>query len=275
MNNKKCSVIIPVYNGEQFLRQTIDCFLAQDYIDKELILVDDASPDDSFKIIQTYKKRYPDLIHVVIHNENKGLVKAFLSGIQASNGAYISVIGQDDIMFDNRLTTLINALEEKHVSMVCSNAWFLYGEEPSKRLVRPFMKTERRITSHMFYFRNPVIGPSALFRKEDFYTIDKSIFRFRNSMERIHWFQYTAMRGIYYLPTPLLFYRKHFENLSKSIFQTPEYIEYKNFCRKQVRSTLTPKEILLAWIDQYSYRTLLQVQRVRGFVKNLFQKSNI
>ena len=57
----KLSIIVPIYNVEQYLRKCVDSLLAQDYSDYEIILVDDGSTDDSWQIVQEYVSRFRGL----------------------------------------------------------------------------------------------------------------------------------------------------------------------------------------------------------------------
>ena len=91
---KTISIIIPVYNTENYLGKTIESVLAQTYSDLEIILVDDGSTDSSGKLCDQYAQDDPRL--KVIHQENQGLKCARLAGIQASNGRYICFSDSDD-----------------------------------------------------------------------------------------------------------------------------------------------------------------------------------
>lgn len=92
--NPKISIIIPVYNVELYLRTAIDSALNQTYENKEIILVDDGSTDQSGKICDEYAEQY-DCI-TVIHQENGGLSAARNTGIANSNGDYIAFLDSDD-----------------------------------------------------------------------------------------------------------------------------------------------------------------------------------
>lgn len=92
--NPKISIIIPVYNVELYLRTAIDSALNQTYENKEIILVDDGSTDQSGKICDKYAEQY-DCI-TVIHQENGGLSAARNTGIANSKGDYIAFLDSDD-----------------------------------------------------------------------------------------------------------------------------------------------------------------------------------
>lgn len=94
----KVSVIVPVYNVEQYLPQCVDSILAQTYKDLEVILVDDGSPDGSPAICDEYARRDPRVR--VIHKKNGGLSDARNFGIDASTGEYLLFIDSDDYWDD-------------------------------------------------------------------------------------------------------------------------------------------------------------------------------
>ena len=246
MSSKLCSVVIPVYNGAKYLRATLESFFSQDYENKELILVDDASQDESSLILNEVREAYPDIVRLIRNPENRGLAQTLLSGSLAAHGEYMSVFGQDDLMFPDRLSTLVEHLEIHHASMICSNAYYLLDGEKTTQLVNSLNAPSGFIPRNRFLYNNPVIGPSALFRKHDFERIDLSIFRFKNSIEWLHWFQYANMDGVYYLAKPLLYYRRHARNLTNSVFKTTEYRDYRRVVRSHILARLRPSEILLA-----------------------------
>lgn len=100
MNNApKISIIIPVYNVENYVDKCIDSVLSQTYKDLELILVDDGSSDNSGKICDEYALK--DNRIKVIHKENGGLSSARNAGIDVAKGEYITFIDSDDVLLNN------------------------------------------------------------------------------------------------------------------------------------------------------------------------------
>lgn len=92
--NPKISIIIPVYNVEKYLSAAVKSVVNQTYENKEIILVDDGSTDQSGKICDEYAEQY-DCIKV-IHQENRGLSAARNTGIANSKGDYIAFLDSDD-----------------------------------------------------------------------------------------------------------------------------------------------------------------------------------
>ena len=88
------SVVVPVYNIEQYIRQCIDTLINQSFEDYEIILVDDGSSDASGSICDEYAESHERV--KVIHQENGGLVKARKVGAQTASGDYIIPVDGDD-----------------------------------------------------------------------------------------------------------------------------------------------------------------------------------
>ena len=98
---KLISVILPVYNGAQYLSKAIESILNQTLINFELIIINDGSIDNSMEIIEHYANIDGRII--IIDRENKGLIYTLNEGIEKSEGEYIARMDQDDISIENRL----------------------------------------------------------------------------------------------------------------------------------------------------------------------------
>lgn len=107
INSIKISVIIPIYNTSLYLERCINSVLNQTLKEIEIFLIDDASTDDSFKIIKKYedKDKRIKAIHI---NENKGPSIARNTGINLSIGEYISFIDSDDYIDEKYFENLYN-----------------------------------------------------------------------------------------------------------------------------------------------------------------------
>lgn len=120
----KLSIIVPIYNVEQYLRKCVDSLLAQDITDYEIILVDDGSTDDSGAIAD-------ELVHAfslsplasrlqlrVIHQSNAGLSAARNTGIAAATGDYIMFVDSDDYLQPNVLGALMEQVERDNLDVL-------------------------------------------------------------------------------------------------------------------------------------------------------------
>lgn len=106
----KISIIIPIYNVENYLEKCIQSVLNQTYKDFELLLIDDGSTDNSVKICDDYAQK--DNRIRVIHKTNGGVSTARNEGIRNARGEYLGFIDSDDYIEPNMYETLINNIEE-------------------------------------------------------------------------------------------------------------------------------------------------------------------
>jgi glycosyltransferase involved in cell wall biosynthesis len=107
MDNIKVSVIVPVYNEEQYISATLDSIINQNFEDFELIVVDDGSTDSTLEII-TEKLSNSKINHKIIHQENNGVSSARNRGIAESSGDYIVFVDADDYVLTDHLSNLYN-----------------------------------------------------------------------------------------------------------------------------------------------------------------------
>lgn len=121
------SIVVPVYDVEQYLPRCIDSILKQSFTDFELILVNDGSPDNCPIICDEYADK-DDRIKV-IHKENGGLSDARNTGINKARGKYISFIDSDDFIVENAYEVLISQAEINSLDIITGNALNYYSEE--------------------------------------------------------------------------------------------------------------------------------------------------
>lgn len=104
------SIIVPVYNTEEYLSDCINSILCQSFTDYEIIIVDDGSSDSSGIIGDSFYEKY-DNIHI-IHQENQGVTCARANGVQAAQGEFIIFVDSDDILPENALSSLIEHVND-------------------------------------------------------------------------------------------------------------------------------------------------------------------
>ncbi len=112
----KVSIIIPVYNAEKYLKETLDSVLNQTYLDFEVIALNDGSKDGSLSILNEYAKK--DERFVVIDKPNSGVSDTRNLGIEKASGEYIACLDADDLYSPNFLFTMVSAIEENNANVV-------------------------------------------------------------------------------------------------------------------------------------------------------------
>lgn len=129
---KLISVIIPVYNVEDYLRRCVDSILAQSYRNLEILLVDDGSPDGSGAICDDYAARDPRVR--VIHKENGGLSSARNIAIDQAKGEYLTFVDSDDWLEPDACRLLADGLERYDAGIACVGNWDVDSQTGEKTL---------------------------------------------------------------------------------------------------------------------------------------------
>lgn len=170
MDEEQISVVIPVYNVEQYLRPCLDSVIGQTYDNLQIILVDDGSTDHSGEICDVYREK--DSRVTVIHKENGGLSDARNCGIEIARGKYITFIDSDDVVDTTYCEELLKCLKEHNADIsLCNVVDFKNNVPTSYQMAGDFLfDTEEAVKA---YFRNvvPAAAWGKLYKRELFDTI--------------------------------------------------------------------------------------------------------
>lgn len=139
----KISVVICTYNHEKYIRQAIESVLAQKVKFKyEIIIGDDESKDNTILVISEYKKKYPNMINLILHDKNVGTTINLCDCLMKCRGEYIVLLAGDDYWIDNnKMETQIEWLNNHsdyiavgHVVNAMDNDGILLGISPHRKL---------------------------------------------------------------------------------------------------------------------------------------------
>ena len=109
-SNPLVSIVIPVHNGEKYIKEAIDSCLKQSYPTLEIIVVDDKSTDNTLTILREYEQ-VDSRIKVLAVEKQNGLGNVINIGIKESNGKYIARMDSDDVMYQDRIVKQVEYLE--------------------------------------------------------------------------------------------------------------------------------------------------------------------
>lgn len=135
----KLSIIVPVYNVVDYIRECIDSIIIQSYDNFELILIDDGSTDGSGDICDEYSREYNQI--KVIHKDNAGLSSARNAGLDVAHGEYITFIDSDDVIIGiNTIENIMKCFEtDSHLDVVQYKVIHKYLSQEAN--VRPYNYT--------------------------------------------------------------------------------------------------------------------------------------
>lgn len=196
------SVIIPVYNGERYLGESIESILAQDRRPIEVIVVNDGSTDNT----ETIARRYADHI-IYIRQENRGPAASRNRGLQMSHGDIIGFLDADDLWSENKLSVQLARLaEDRSVEIVVglSQPMRLRTETEGKAMFEKWYDPFCALLLSAALFRNSVFEKVGLFDETLQYGEDTD------------WFMRVRERGISMaiIQEVSLYYRRHESNMT-------------------------------------------------------------
>lgn len=226
----KISIIVPVYNVEQYLAECLESLVSQDMSDYEIICIEDCSEDNSMSILKEYAQKYSN-IKIIRHTTNKGLSAARNSGIKAARGEYLQFVDSDDMIVKGACKKLYNNAKKSDADIVYFNMEFLndtdkflirheesnidyVGQYTGRQLfclyeknnnhktesVRQFIKREFVINNHL-QFHEGIIHEDVLFyflaamKANTVIDINTSLYIYRQREDSIMWSQRDKTSG--------------------------------------------------------------------------------
>lgn len=169
MNEIKVSIIVPVYNAEQYLEKCLDSLVNQTLKDIEIILINDGSPDNSEVIIKKYLKIYNNIKY--IKKDNGGVSSARNEGLKHVQGEYIGFVDSDDYVKIDMFEKMYNKIiKDKSDIIICDMVYELNGKDISDTNFKDFGILNKNEAMLMYldnsYFRaHPV---NKIYKKELF-----------------------------------------------------------------------------------------------------------
>jgi len=206
----KVTVLMPVYNGERYLIDSISSILNQTYKNFEFLIIDDGSTDLTSEIIESFND---PRIRLVNNKKNIGLTRTLNKGIKLSRGKYIARMDADDISLPERLKKQVDFMEEYQGIGVCGT--WLKTTGSKKNNIRKSPINHEEICAYMFW-DSPIWHPTAMIRKE--VLTDNNLY-YDESISRAQdyklWIDISNITKLANIPEVLLLYRIHNKQISK------------------------------------------------------------
>lgn len=163
--NPIISVVMPVRNGERYIRNALDSLKRQTFRDFETIIINDDSSDNTVPIIVSYKDKSIRLIH---NNSQLGLAKTRQKGIEHVKGQYVAFLDSDDIAMQDRLSRQVDFLE-KHGDISLVGSWVSIIDEDGEETGKTWKHASSpNIISPILLFRNCISQSSVTMRRSCF-----------------------------------------------------------------------------------------------------------
>lgn len=124
---KKLSIIVPVYNAEQYMEKCLNRLLEQSYSNIEIIIVNDCSQGNCEEIANKYKE-IDKRVKYIKHEKNRGLFQARITGASIATGEYIAFLDSDDYVSIDYYRTLMQNIEENNADIAMGNMVLEYDD---------------------------------------------------------------------------------------------------------------------------------------------------
>jgi len=266
------SIIMSVYNGEQYLSIAIDSILNQTFTDFEFVIINDCSTDQSKAIIQSYA----DERIVYLENEkNLGLAAALNKGIAIAKGKYIARMDDDDVAFAERLERQVAFLEENRQIGLLGSYAEIVGNQTGLRKHSEYSDQLKVRT----FFSCQFCHPTVMIRKE---VLDQNNLRYNETFSTAQdyelWSRMLECTGFATLPLILLKYRTHDKQVSVAKRQLQ--IESTSHIYKQLLSKLgleltNDMELLHRKVAGFQFlQTKQDVPKIGDYFQQLIEANN-
>ena len=227
MTSEKISIIVPVYNAENYLRRCIDSILEQTYTNFELLLINDGSTDGSAKILEEVKES--DSRIRVVHKKNEGVSATRNLGLKLVTGDYITFIDSDDFVDKLYLEVLYKSLTENDADIASGNfasfneerqtfLFFTTEETYFEKVYSPQEWLDQENNPRHNLFLTVIFTPFKLYKRELWEDIEYPVGRVREDDAIIHKL-YLRCQRISFVNSAIYFYSQHEDSLSKTVMQ--------------------------------------------------------
>jgi len=247
------SIVVPVYNAENYIRQTVDMVKKQTFTDWEMILVEDCSKDNSAEVLRSLEHELQDeRIRVIYKEKNEGAAKARNTGIDAATGRYLAFLDADDIWMEDKLAKELAFMKEKQAAFVFTA--YEFGDENAVGTGK-IVKVPDTLTYKQALSRTVIFTSTTLF---DLSILKKDLLKMPNvpSEDSATWWQilragYTA----YGYPKVTTIYRRPPQSLSSNKGRAIQRIWYL-YRKVEKLSFLTSVVCFFGWAFRATMRRL-------------------
>lgn len=234
------SIIVPVYMAEAYIAETIEMLRRQTYKNWELILVDDASPDNSAEIVQgiiqeavSQNKLSKERIRLIKKEKNEGAAKARNTGIEHAEGRYIAFLDADDVWKPDKLEKELAFIKDRQAEFVFTA--YEFGDEDARGLGK-IVHVPERLTYRKALSRTVIFTSTVMF---DMSKLTKELIRMPEveSEDTATWWKILRAGYVAYgLNEALVIYRRPKKSLSSNKFKAMKRIW--NLYRKEEKLTI-------------------------------------
>ena len=209
--DNKISVILPVYNSQEFLSQSINSILNQTYKNFELIIIDDGSTDNSKEICEYFSKK--DNRVIFIDNDHQGLTKSLNKGLEIAKGKFIARQDADDVSLPERFEKQINWFLKDEGRVLCGTNCKILNEDNSYKNNKSLKFTNSGIIKKLKY-SNCFVHSSTMFLRNSSQNLGNYDENLEYAQDYDLWWKLTTLGEVGNLNEKLLILRNRKNSIS-------------------------------------------------------------
>jgi|ERR1019366_82900 glycosyltransferase involved in cell wall biosynthesis len=267
------SVLMPVYNGENFLKEAIESILKQTYKFFEFIIINDGSTDKSEEIILSFND---SRIRYIKNDENIKLVATLNKAISLAKGKYIVRMDADDVALPNRIEEQVKFMEANPEVGVCGSFVEVLGGTEQGRIV--CFETDHDAIQFKLFFSNYIHHPSVIIRKSILLKHHLEYKNYLHAEDYKLWVDILQVSKLHILPIVLIKYRVHENNIS--VLEINQQATISKQIRKEQIDFLGVKyssqqiEVYENYLKGIKNFNVDEINLLFSFLKNLIDANN-
>ena len=208
---KKLTVIMPVYNGEKYLKEAVDSVLNQTFTDFDLLILNDNSSDATASILEEYAKK-DDRVVVITKTSNEGPANLRNEGIEKANTPLIALLDADDIALPKRFEKQIQLLEANEDLALCGTWFTIFGDKKEKIIKHAVEHDDLKV----HFLHSCGLGNSTVMFKKSAIKDLRFEHEYVPAEDYGLWSEFIANSKFYNIPESLVRYRWHPGNISQT-----------------------------------------------------------
>lgn len=235
-SNPKISIAMTTYNTADYVKDAISSIVSQDYLNWELVIVDDYSRDKTVTVVKWLINHFKinDKTKLIQRNENAGYGRALKTAIEKSSGELVAIVDSDDALAREDALSIMVAEHGKHpeASLVYSTYYVCRGvklttEGAKTKKITPIPHGETYLSGEMRRWR---VSHLKVFKREAYDKTDGLDERLVKSVDNDLVLKLEEVGSLIYIPEPLYFYRRRAKSITSSFHKKPD--AYKNEAKR-------------------------------------------
>lgn len=215
----KVSIMMPAYNAELFIAEAIESVLNQDYSNIQLVICDDASTDNTAKIILDYQRRFPEKILAIINEKNIGVTNNCNLALDHCDGDFIALFAGDDVMLPGKISAQVAIMLQNPDATLCYHPVEIFDSTTNKVLFLTDQNTKKNIKSYKdILLRGGISGGCSIMIRRTAMPEGKYDVRLKTVSDWLFVIEVALIGKVMKLDMILARYRKHINGLSQQSF---------------------------------------------------------